>query len=416
MHESDTLQRDWSRRGFMKGALAVGTAGVALSMSDRLAMAQQLITGGKHSIEAIRGVGVQPGLVRMSLNENPLGPSPRAIEAMANRMFGVNRYGTDLSDLMQALSTFDGVELPEPENSMRRSFFRPPRGPFFLTPGSSLILDLLCLAYLSRNGGEVIEAEYGYGSVSRSAGDFKDMFGVDVNIVRAPMTPDYRHDLDGMASLASEKTSLVVITNPNNPTGTLLQADEIEAFINKIPSSVIVVIDEAYLHFAEQDPIPSAIPLAVKYDNVVAVRTFSKAYALAAVRLGYCVASQKIQDELRKYYQESPNALASVAGAASVRDLEHLQKSREAVWDFKKRCYAAFDEMGIEYLPSQGTFVMADLKRSAMRVVREMRSRNVWISSRRQSAFRNWIRVSAGTEAETEVFLQTLKDVMARSI
>ncbi len=416
MHESDTLQRDWSRRGFMKGALAAGTAGIALSMSDRLALAQQMITGGKPSIEAIRGVGVQSGLVRMSLNENPLGPSPRAIEAMANRMFGVNRYGTDLSDLMQALSTFDGVELPETDPNERRSFFRPPPGPFMLTPGSSLILDLLCLAYLSRNGGEVIEAEYGYGSVSRSAGDFNDMFGVDVNIVRAPMTPDYRHDLDGMAALASEKTSLVVITNPNNPTGTLLQTDEIEAFINKIPSSVIVVIDEAYLHFAEQDPIPSAIPLAVKYDNVVAVRTFSKAYALAAVRLGYCVASQKIQDELRKYYQESPNALASVAGAAAVRDLEHLQKSREAVWDFKKRCYAAFDEMGIEYLPSQGTFVMADLKRSAMRVVREMRARNVWISSRRQSAFRNWIRVSAGTEAETEVFLQTLKDVMARSI
>ena len=97
MHESDTLQRDWSRRGFMKGALAVGTAGVALSMSDRLAMAQQLITGGKHSIEAIRGVGVQPGLVRMSLNENPLGPSPRAIEAISKRMFGVNRYGMEMA-------------------------------------------------------------------------------------------------------------------------------------------------------------------------------------------------------------------------------------------------------------------------------------------------------------------------------
>ena len=242
------------------------------------------------------------------------------------------------------------------------------------------------------------------------------MFGVDVNIVRAPMTPEYKHDLDGMASMVTDKTSLVVITNPNNPTGTLLQPGEIEAFINKIPASAIVVIDEAYLHFAEQDPLPSAIPLAVKYDNVAVVRTFSKAYALASLRLGYCVASQKIQDEMGKYYQEGPNALASVAGAASVRDLEHLQKSREAVWDFKKRCYAAFDEMGIEYLPSQGTFVMADLKRSAMRVVREMRSRNVWISSRRQSAFRNWIRVSAGTEAETEVFLQTLKDVMARSI
>ena len=339
MHATETALKAWSRRGFMKGALAAGTAGIALSMSDRMAMATQLITGGRPSIEAIRGVGVQPGLVRMSLNENPLGPSPRAIEAMANRMFGVNRYGTDLSDLMQALSTFDGVELPEPDNSMRRSFFRPPPGPFMLTPGSSLILDLLCLAYLSRNGGEVIEAEYGYGSISRSASDYNDMFGVDVNIIRAPMTPEYKHDLDGMAALASEKTSLVVITNPNNPTGTLLQPDEIEAFVNKLPPSAIVVIDEAYLHFVEQDPIPSAIPLAVKYDNVVVVRTFSKAYALAAVRLGYCVASQKIQDEMRKYYQESPNALATVAGAAAVRDLEHLQKSREAVWDFKKRCY-----------------------------------------------------------------------------
>jgi len=415
MPQSDTLQKAWSRRGFMKGALAAGTAGVALSMSDRIAMATQLISGGKPTIEAIRGVGVQPGLVRMSLNENPLGPSPKAIEAMAKRMFGVNRYGTDLGDLMQALSTFDGVELPEVDSTMRRSFFRPPPGPFMLTPGSSLILDLLCLAYLRQDGGEVIEAEFGYGSVSRSAGDFKDMFGVDVNVIRAPMTPEYKHDLDGMASLTSEKTSLVVITNPNNPTGTLLQPDEIEAFVNKIPSSVVVVIDEAYLHFAEQDPIPSAIPLAVKYDNVVVVRTFSKAYALAAVRLGYCVASQKIQDEMRKYYQESPNTLASVAGAAAVRDLDHLQKSREAVWEFKKRCYAAFDEMGIEYLPSQGTFVMADLKRSAMQVVREMRARNVWISSRRQQEFRNWIRVSAGTEAETEVFLQTLKDVLAKS-
>ncbi len=416
MHQSDALQKAWSRRGFMKGALAAGTAGVALSMSDRIAMATQLISGGKPSIEAIRGAGVQPGLVRMSLNENPLGPSPRAIEAIANRMFGVNRYGMEMSDLMQALSTFDGVTLPEPDNTRRRSFFSQPPSPYFVTPGSSLILDLLCLAYLSRNGGEVIEAEYGYGSVSRSAGDYKDWFGVDVNIVRAPMTAEYKHDLDGMAALTSEKTSLVVITNPNNPTGTLLQPGEIEAFINKIPPSVIVVIDEAYLHFAEQDPIPSAIPLAIKYDNVVAVRTFSKAYALASLRLGYAVASQKIQDEMQKYYQEGPNALASVAGAAAVRDLAHLQKSRQTVWDFKKRLYATFDEMGIEYLPSQGTFVMANLKRSAMQVVREMRTCNVWISSRRQQEFRNWIRVSAGTEAETEVFLQTLKDVLAKSI
>lgn len=416
MYDSDTLQDVWSRRGFIKGALAAGTAGLTLSMSDQLAMANELITGRKPTIEAIRGVGVEPGLVRMNLNENPLGPSPQALEAIANRMFGVNRYGVGMDDLLQALADFDGVKLPEPDQSGSRSFFRAPPGPFMLTPGSSIILDVLCLAYLSRNGGEVVEAEYGYGSVSRTAGDYRAQFGVKVNLVRAPMTVGYKHDLDGMVSLISEKTSLVVITNPNNPTGTLLQPQEIEAFVKKIPSSVIVIVDEAYLHFAEQDPLPSAIPLALKYDNVAVVRTFSKAYALASLRLGYCVASQKIQNEMRKYYQEMPNALASVAGAAAVRDLEHLQRSRQVVWDFKRRCYETFQELGIEYLPSQGPFVMANLERPAMQVVREMRSRNIWISSRRQRAFRNWIRISAGSEMETEVFLNTLKKILAGSL
>ena len=146
MYDSDTLQDVWSRRGFIKGALAAGTAGLTLSMSDQLAMANELITGRKPTIEAIRGVGVEPGLVRMNLNENPLGPSPQALEAIANRMFGVNRYGVGMDDLLQALADFDGVKLPEPDQSGSRSFFRAPPGPFMLTPGSSIILDVLCLA------------------------------------------------------------------------------------------------------------------------------------------------------------------------------------------------------------------------------------------------------------------------------
>ena len=99
-----------------------------------------------------------------------------------------------------------------------------------------------------------------------------------------------------------------------------------------------------------------------------------------------------------------------------IYDINHLRKSRDAVWNFKKRCYQVFDEMGIEYIPSQGTYVMANIKTPASRVVREMRSRNIWISSRRQRTFRDWIRVSAGTESETEVFLQTLKTVLKKSI
>ena len=412
MHNSDneSFQKGLTRRGFMKGAIA---AGAAVTLSDKLAMATKMISGKPPTIEAVRGVGVDPGLVRMSLNENPLGPSPRAVEAIADRMFGVNRYGTELGDLMQALSEFDEVELPKRDPN--RSFFRSPPGPFILSSGSSQILGLLSLAYLSREGGEVVEAEFGYGQLSRAGSFYKEIFGVDVNVIKATMTKGYKHDLDVMADLITEKTSLAVITNPNNPTGTLLQTEEMDQFITKIPSSVVVVIDEAYLHFAEQDPIPSAIPLALKYDNVIVVRTFSKAYAMAALRLGYGVASQKIQTELRKYSTGGPNVLASVAGAAAVRDLDHLQKSREVVWQFKHRLYEEFDKMGLEYIPSQGTFIMVNINRSSRAVVTEMRKRKVSVSSRRQDEFKNWIRISAGTDYETEVFLKTLKDVLSKA-
>lgn len=408
--DNESFQKGLTRRGFMKGAIA---AGAAVTLSDKLAMATKMISGKAPTIEGVRGVGVDPGLVRMSLNENPLGPSPRAVEAIADRMFGVNRYGTELGDLMQALSEFDEVELPKRDPN--RSFFRSPPGPFILSSGSSQILGLLSLAYLSREGGEVVEAEFGYGQLSRAGSFYKEIFGVDVNVIKATMTKGYKHDLDVMADLITEKTSLAVITNPNNPTGTLLQTEEMDQFITKIPSSVVVVIDEAYLHFAEQDPIPSAIPLALKYDNVIVVRTFSKAYAMAALRLGYGVASQKIQTELRKYSTGGPNVLASVAGAAAVRDLDHLQKSREVVWQFKHRLYEEFDKMGLEYIPSQGTFIMVNINRSSRAVVTEMRKRKVSVSSRRQDEFKNWIRISAGTHYETEVFLKTLKDVLSKA-
>jgi len=408
--DNESFQKGLTRRGFMKGAIA---AGAAVTLSDKLAMATKMISGKAPTIEGVRGVGVDPGLVRMSLNENPLGPSPRAVEAIADRMFGVNRYGTELGDLLQALSEFDEVELPKRDPN--RSFFRSPPGPFILSSGSSQILGLLSLAYLSREGGEVVEAEFGYGQLSRAGSFYKEIFGVDVNVIKATMTKGYKHDLDVMADLITEKTSLAVITNPNNPTGTLLQTEEMDQFITKIPSSVVVVIDEAYLHFAEQDPIPSAIPLALKYDNVIVVRTFSKAYAMAALRLGYGVASQKIQTELRKYSTGGPNVLASVAGAAAVRDLDHLQKSREVVWQFKHRLYEEFDKMGLEYIPSQGTFIMVNINRSSRAVVTEMRKRKVSVSSRRQDEFKNWIRISAGTHYETEVFLKTLKDVLSKA-
>ena len=108
--------------------------------------------------------------------------------------------------------------------------------------------------------------------------------------------------------------------------------------------------------------------------------------------------------------------LTNVAGAAAVQDLDHMQRSRQVVWDFKKRVYEECEKMGWEYLPSQGTFIMVNLGRESRKIVSEMRNRNVWITSRRRDEFKNWIRISAGTEDETEVFLDTLKQVMSSAI
>jgi len=129
--------------------------------------------------------------------------------------------------------------------------------------------------------------------------------------------------------------------------------------------------------------------------------------------LGYCVAGPKIQREMMKYYTGGTSMLTNVAGAAAVRDWDHVQRSRQVVWDFKARCYAEFEKMGWDYIPSQGTFIMVDIGRESRPIVNEMRKRNVWISTRRQDEFKNFIRISAGTDEETEVFLDTLKQVMS---
>ena len=315
-----------TRRGFLKSAVA---GGAAVALTSPMAMAEQIMTGRTPTIESIRGKGVEPGLVRMNLNENPIGPSPMAIKAISENMFSINRYGSGEGDLVRALAAFDEVRLPTRQEAVKafqermKSFVGDREmsreetqqmmamaqsmgmdlgfsGDDLITAGSSHALDLLTMAYFSRDGGEIIEAAYGYGDISRTVASYGKTFGVETKAVMAPMTKGFKHDLDAMLSAITPNTKMVVITNPNNPTGTLLSVAEIERFVKRVPVNVIVVIDEAYIHFADGDTIPSAIPLATSLDNVVVVRTFSKIYAMPAMRLGYAVASEKIRTEMQK--------------------------------------------------------------------------------------------------------------------
>ena len=407
----ETLNQGVSRRRFMTGALA---AGAALTLADKMAWAQQMATG-KLTAKDIHGVGVEPGLVRMALNENPIGPSPRALEAIAENMFNINRYSFGGGDMVQTLADFDGIELPPPPERRQGGGFRRRRQtPYFVTAGSGALLSQIALAYLSKGGGEVIEAEHGYGSVMGDAEDYNEM-GIQTNVIKVPMK-NYGHDLDAMLKAITPKTTMVVITNPNNPTGTLLTFEEQEKFVAAVPSNVLVVIDEAYIHFVKDPNYKFAATLATKYDNVIVTRTFSKVFGMPALRLGYGICSQVIQEKLRFYSTGSPNMLAYVAGEASLKDRDHYRRSQEVVWHFRERLEDEFTKMGLEFIPSSGNFMMVDLGKPSMNIMRAMMQKGVMVTNRRREAFPNWIRVSSGTEAETEVFLDVLKEVMNKNI
>ncbi|MCY3712720.1 MAG: histidinol-phosphate transaminase [Gemmatimonadetes bacterium] len=411
----ETTGSGLSRRYFLSGALA---AGAALTLADRLALAQTMATGGL-TAKDIHGIGVEPGLVRMALNENPIGPSPRALEAIAENMFNINRYSFGGGDIYGALAEFDGIELPPPREmppGMRGmgggGRFRR-QTPFYISAGSGALLSQIALTYLSKGGTEVIEADMGYGDISGDAENYQEA-GLDVNIIRTPMK-DYKHDLDAMLAAITPKTSVVVITNPNNPTGTLLSFEETEKFVAAVPDNVIVVIDEAYIHFVKDPQYRTASSLATKYDNVIVTRTFSKVFGMPAMRLGYGICSQAIQEKLRFYRTGGANGLAMAAGEASVKDKNHYNRSRAVVQHFRDRLEDEFTKMGLEYIPSESNFMMVDLGKPSMNIMREMFEKGVMVTNRRRRQMPTWIRVSSGDERETEVFLNVLKEALGKT-
>jgi histidinol-phosphate aminotransferase len=442
-HNESGIEWEVSRRGFLKKALL---GGAALSLSSRLALADQLATG-RLTADDIHGVGMKPGRVEMSLNENPIGPSNRALRAISDGMFDINRYlsafdGDGLTPLIEALAVYDGVKLPEksggnpfagmtgppastddvpvsPDEMMARMFAVMKDGsrtPYFIAfGGSGQILNLLALAYLNRDGSELIEADMGYKDVSRTAYKYKTA-GVDTNVIRVPMTSDHRHDLNAMLSAITPRTSLIVITNPNNPTGTLLSYAELERFVNAVPSNIIILIDEAYVHFTEDPTYRRAIPLALTNDNVIVTRTFSKVYGMPGMRLGYAVSRGTIQKQL-EFYEPMINffpRLTLAAGIEAAKDLDHVKRSQQVVKDFRDTCYAELDKSGIQYIPSHTNFFMIETGHNADEVSAELFKRRVKVAARTQEKMPTWIRVSAGTESETRVFLNEFKDVLSK--
>lgn len=346
---------------------------------------------GKPISELARELGLDPAaIVKLASNENPLGPSKKAIAAAEAALTELCLYPDGNGfDLKQKLSKRFGVGADQ----------------ITLGNGSNDVLEVIARCFADASS-EIIFSQYAfavYPIVTQAIG---------AKAVAVPAR-DWGHDLDAMAAAVTENTRLVFVANPNNPTGTVHNADAIEAFLDKIPQNVLVVLDEAYCEFMTGEKDPDGVALLSRFPNLIVCRTFSKAWGLAALRVGYSISSPAIADILNRVRQPfNVNAAALAAATAVLDDEEYLQRSREANTAGLKQLEAAFDEMGLSYIPSSGNFVAVDVGPQAMSIYQSLLAQGVIVRPVAGYGMPNHLRVSVGLPAENEQFIAALSSAM----
>jgi len=336
-------------------------------------------------VEREHGVGE---IVKLSSNENPLGASPRVFAAIEAALPHLMWYPEQsFIDLKEALAAANGVD---PDN-------------ICVGHGSETIIQLipqLCV----RPGDDVVLAEASYGRYSEVS---KLM---EARLIYVPLR-DLRYDLEAMAAAVTEDTRIVWIANPNNPTGTFVTRDEVQTFLDAVPPTVLVVFDQAYYEYVDDPEYPDALELLKGgHDNIIVLRTFSKAYGLAGIRLGYAVATARIRELLDTIKEPfNLNRLSVVAGPAALADEEwtrHCVAENKRGRDFLTAELAA---MGLDPAPSQTNFVFFDAKQDANELFERMLRRGVIIRPAGAWGLPTHVRVTVGTAEQNRRFLEVLR-------
>ena len=230
-------------------------------------------------------------------------------------------------------------------------------------------------------------------------------------VVKVPLTSTFSHDLPKM--MAAAKEGLIYICNPNNPTASITPKNEIREFIAKVPRQTMILVDEAYFHFAESSDYESVIPLIKDYPNLMVARTFSKIYGMAGLRCGYCVAQRAVIERMHPHQPwDSVNILALVAATASLNDSEQVANGRRFISEAKAFLTSELNAMGYRQIPSQANFIMIDVKRPVLPLIKSMKERGVEVG-RLFPALPNHMRVTIGKKTEMESFLAAFRELKA---
>lgn len=347
---------------------------------------------GKPIEELERELGISDS-IKLASNENPFGPSPRALEAAAAALGTLNRYPDGGAYyLRKKLAGIFGRDMEE----------------IILGNGSNELIEMIVHVFIEP-GDEAIMSDQAFiiyqMSVQCAGGK---------NVVVPPR--GFSHDLEAMADRITDRTRILFLANPNNPTGTICTRTEFEALLAKVPENVLVVVDEAYFEYVKAPEYPDSLDYQRTSPNIVTLRTFSKIHGLAGLRLGYAITDHAIVEAVNKVRAPfNVNSIAQVAAMAAVDDREHIEKTREMNAQGLETLYEGFRAFGLEYVPSHANFVLVNVGRDGGEVYQKLLHHGVIVRPMKGYGLPEHLRVTVGTAAENERALKALGKVLGKA-
>ncbi len=347
---------------------------------------------GRPIEEVRRELGIKQ-LIKLASNENPLGVSPKVKKAVAKFLPKLHFYPESTApELRAAVAKYHKV-------SEKQIIFG---------NGSNEIIEFLCRSLLTE-GAEVLSSECSflvYPLITQICGG---------RFRTAPMK-NFSYNLDALAGLVNEKTRLIFIANPNNPTGTYVTEEQLDAFLSKVGEEVIVCIDEAYVDFVDAKNYPQGLNYVKKgVENVIVLRTFSKSHGLAGLRIGYGVGPERLIQYLHRVRQPfNVNAVAQVAALAALGDKAFLKRTQKVVHDGRAYLYKEFNRLGLKYVKSQANFILVDMGTDAKPIVEGLLKKGLIVRGVKPYNLPTFIRVSIGLPSENIRFIRALKQILKK--
>ncbi|CAG7641048.1 Histidinol-phosphate aminotransferase [Paenibacillus allorhizosphaerae] len=346
---------------------------------------------GKPIEEVKRELGLSE-VIKLASNENPFGCSPKAKEAIVSMVDQVSIYPDGGAvKLTQAVAAHFGVESNQ----------------IIFGAGSDEVILMIARAFLVP-GDETIAATPTFPQYKHNAEIEGAVF------IEVPADDKGSHDLDAMLAKVNEKTKIVWICNPNNPTGTMLSEEQVKSFMEKVPTHVLVVLDEAYAEYNVTDQYPDGFKLLKQYKNVILLRTFSKIFGMASLRIGYGIGHPDVIRSINQVREPfNTTSFAQKAALAALADTAFIDSCREANAKGIRQLTAKFDEMGLPYFEAHGNFIMVDVKRPGAAVFQALLRKGIIIRHDAGWGYPTKIRVTVGSEEQNNKFLEALEQVLS---